>query len=270
MSNCRDPHLAGIPTRRWLWIVAGMRTEPQGLSGGSTSIISTGVISSLISHGVRDLCENILEISLLPRICPESKTQTDHPSWGSFPTIICWESSQKLWGIQREAWEGPSSAVCWSDLEASRHPGWAVSLGSIQAWQGSGPLPVFRLQRTLLPTDTTSVLSQEPRSYFSCYLFIEMKFGTFFYVAPWFFFLLTISLSFSFWRLLLGSEDALKLHQPGREMKDFPCDRGSSETPRGSRRAPLKQNQASKVQGNSPMTICRRFMYYWRSNHEVK
>ena len=62
--------------------------------------------------------------------------------------------------------------------------------------------------------------------------------------------------------LLLGSEDALRLYQPGREMKDSPCDRGSSEIPRGSRRAPLKQNQASKVQGNSPTTICWRFMYY--------
>lgn len=54
------------------------------------------------------------------------------------------------------------------------------------------------------------------------------------------FFPLMIALSFCVWRLLLGSEDALRLHQAGREMKDSPCDRGPSETPRGSRRAPLK------------------------------
>lgn len=126
------------------------------------------------------------------------------------------------------------------------HPEWDVSLGSIKEWQGSGPFPVFRLQRTLWASDTASVLFQEPRSYFNRSLFIKMPFGMLFHIAPWFFFP-TVSLSVFLWLFLLWSEYASRLHSPGREMKDSPCDRGSSETPRSSGRTTLKWDQASKV-----------------------
>lgn len=174
----------------------------------------------MISHGVHDPCENILEICTSPelRVFPKAWVQeTLNQFWGSFPTPMLWKSLQKLWGVRGRPADGPSGGVYWSvfrdiaslvfyNIFATRVRSFTrIHWGMTVKW----PLGCFQIAKNaLLASEMPSVLFQEPTSYFSCSLFIEIKFETFFFMLLPDFFFPMVSFSVFLWFLLLLLEYA--------------------------------------------------------------
>jgi hypothetical protein len=128
------------------------------------------------------------------------------------------------------------------------------------------PYGCFQIARnSLLLSEMPSVPVQERMCCFWCYLFIKMKFETFF--SLWFCSLRFPCLSFSgsyfcYWNMHVQAALIRK------RFEGSPCGQGSSEISRGSEMASLKWNHISKAEVNWRWTC--QSLCYWRSSWNIR